>query len=111
MEPLRGNPVAKLYRALTPKARTVDETPLSAAQICFGDQMFGPGRHFFANLVSVPVGVVSSLLTRSPYNRAMGMANLVDRALTRTALRYWMRVVVLTWEKPQKPDTPPQGYT
>ena len=105
MEPLRGNPLARLFRALTPKARTPDEAPLSAAQIHFGDKLLGVGEHFFANLVSVPVGVLSSLTTRVPDNTAMRMADVVDRALARTVLRYWMRGVVLTWQKPH------QGYT
>jgi SAM-dependent methyltransferase len=101
MEPLRGNPAAKVFRALTPKARTLDEVPLSVAQIRHGDQLFGLGRHFFANLVSVPVGVVSSLTKNNPENRAMRVADVIDRALAQTVLRYWMRIVVLTWEKSQ----------
>lgn len=101
MEPLRSNPAAKLFRALTPKARTPDEAPLTAAQVRFGDNLFGVGSHFFANLASVPVGVVSSLLVRSPNNWAMRTADVIDRALARTPVRYWMRVVVLAWERPQ----------
>jgi SAM-dependent methyltransferase len=101
VEPLRGNPAAKLFRALTPKARTEDEAPLSAAQIGHGDKLFGTRRHFFANLLSVPVGVVSSLVAEVADNRAMRVADVIDRALARTVLRYWMRIVVLTWEKPR----------
>jgi SAM-dependent methyltransferase len=105
MEPLRGNPAARFFRALTPRARTADEAPLTAAQVRLGDKLFGAGRHLYANLVSVPVGVASSLLARSPDNWAMRAADVVDRALAPTVLRYWMRGVVLTWQKPH------QGYT
>jgi len=105
MEPLRGNPAAWLIRALTPRARTPDEMPLSVKQIRIGDGLFGSGQHFFANLFSVPVGMVSSLVAKTPDNGMMRVADAVDRALARTALRYWMRVVVLTWEKPH------HGYT
>jgi len=98
-EPLRGSPAARLFRVLTPRARTTDETPLSVEQIRLGDRLFGAGEHFFANLVSMPAGVVSSLVAKTPDNVMMRSADAVDRALARTALRYWMRAVVLTWEK------------
>jgi len=80
VEPLRGNPVAKLVQALTPEARTADESPLSGAQIRFGNELFGSSEHFFANLLSVPAGVVSSLTARTPDNAGM-------------------RIFVLSWEK------------
>ena len=98
VEPLRGNPVAKVIRTLTPRARTSDEAPLTRTQVRLGDNIFGSGEHFFANLLSVPAGVISSLLARTPDNPAMRAADSADRALARTSLRYWMRLVVLAWE-------------
>jgi SAM-dependent methyltransferase len=99
VEPLRGNPVGKIVRVLTTSARTEDETPLSRGQIRLGDALFGSGEHFFANLLSVPAGVMSSVVARKPDNAGMRAADRIDRLLAQTPLRYWMRVAVLAWQK------------
>lgn len=99
VEPLRGNPLLRLARALTPKARTVDEMPLSRKQVLYGDQMFGKQQHLFFNFFSVPVGMLSSLLFEAPDNLPMRWAHQVDRLLSTTVLKYWMRSVVLVWER------------
>jgi ubiquinone/menaquinone biosynthesis C-methylase UbiE len=44
-EPLAHNPLVKLYRALTPKARTVDEHPLKASDLDVMKKLFGKA-HF-----------------------------------------------------------------
>lgn len=64
-----------------------------------GDSLFGSGAHFFANLMSVPIGVLSSQIMECPDNLSMRVADRVDRALANTPIRYWMRIVVLAWEK------------
>ncbi len=99
MEPLGDNPAAKLYRALTPKARTADETPLSRSQIRYGDELFGTGEHTYVNLLSTPLGMLSSLVLKRPDNAMMRMADAFDRAAARTPMRYWMRMVLLAWTK------------
>lgn len=102
VEPLRDNPLLKLGRLLTPWARTKDELPLSADQIRFADHLFGRSRHLFFNLVSVPAGMASSSLFASPDNALMRLADRVDRAVAQTAVRYWMRSVVLVWKKAER---------
>jgi SAM-dependent methyltransferase len=100
IEPLRDNPGAKLARAVTPKARTPDELPLSAGQIRYGDLAFGRNDHFFCNLVSVPVALLTSLVARdSPANWALQLSDVIDVGLARTPARYWMRLVSLAWTK------------
>jgi SAM-dependent methyltransferase len=98
-EPLGGNPGAKLIRALTPKARTPDETPLLRAQIVAADRAIGSQRHRFGNLLSVPCAMVSSLVSKSADNVVLRATDVVDRWIARTPLRYWMRQVVLAWVK------------
>lgn len=98
-EPLRDNPAAKLLRMLTPKARTVDELPLSRGQVLLGDEMFGRGEHRWVNLCSVPAGMLSTHLLPSPDNPLTRSADRIDRWVAETPFRYWMRSVVLVWRK------------
>ncbi|MGA2409790.1 MAG: class I SAM-dependent methyltransferase [Candidatus Binataceae bacterium] len=98
-EPLLDNPAAKLWRALTPEARTIDERPLSRAQIIRGDALFGSHDHRFINLVSTPVSMLTSFIFRQPDNALLLLAHRIDLMLERTAARYWMRTAYLVWKK------------
>jgi SAM-dependent methyltransferase len=99
MEPLRDNPAFKLVRFLTPAARTADELPLSREQIEWADRLFGGSRHCFVGFASTAVGALTSFLPLAADNAALRLADRIDRRLERTALRYWMRMAVLVWEK------------
>ena len=99
IEPLRDNPGGKLIRWLTPRARTEDELPLSREQIEYANRRFGGGRHRFHNLFSVAFGMISSLFLKNPDNFLTNIGYRLDRWLARTFMRYWMRSVVLVWEK------------
>jgi SAM-dependent methyltransferase len=98
-EPLRDNPAWKLFRALTPNARTRDELPLSRDQIESADRLFGEGRHCFSGFASTFIGSMTSFLPLSPDNGPLRLADRFDRRVERTALRYWMSHVVLVWRK------------
>ena len=98
-EPLGGNPAAKLLRRLTPKARTRDERPVEREQIQFADGVIGKGLHRYGNLFSVPLGMATSLVLKSPDNLLLKAADPLDRLIARTPLKYWMRQAVLAWEK------------
>ena len=100
-EPLGGNPAAKLIRKLTPKARTRDERPIERGQILFADRIIGKGRHRYGNLLSVPLGMATSLMLQSPENLLLKAADPLDRLIARTPMKYWMRQAVLAWEKRQ----------
>ncbi|MFC5864932.1 class I SAM-dependent methyltransferase [Acidicapsa dinghuensis] len=99
VEPLGDNPGAKLIRAMTPKARTKDERALSQATIQRTDAFFGGSSHFFYNLASVPVGMLTSLTPLNADNVLLRMTDAVDQMLARSPMRYWMRQVVLVWHK------------
>jgi ubiquinone/menaquinone biosynthesis C-methylase UbiE len=99
-EPLRGNPVGTLLRILTPNARTTDELPLSGGQIAWADRYFGGAcEHLFCNLLSVPVGMVTSLLPLSADNLALRAADKMDQLFAATPLRAWMRYSALCWQQ------------
>ena len=99
VEPLYDNPASIVFRKLTPKARTSDERPLSNAQIVAADQLFSSSQHCYCNLVTTPVGMLTSLFPLRPENAALRFADWADQKLARTALRRWMRVVYLHWVK------------
>lgn len=98
-EPLYDNPASKLFRALTPRARTPDERPLSRGQIEWANNQFASSNHRFYNLVTTPIAMITSLVRVSPSNPLLNIADFLDRRLERTRLKYWMRQVVLLWEK------------
>jgi ubiquinone/menaquinone biosynthesis C-methylase UbiE len=99
VEPLYDNPASKLFRRLTPSARTSDERPLSRNQIEWANSQFASGNHRFYNLVTTPIAMLTSLLPLSASNPLLHIADIFDRKLERTALKYWMRQVVLLWQK------------
>lgn len=105
-EPLRDNPMVRLFRVLTPHAHTPDERPLSRRQIAWADHELGKGEHRFVNFLSVPVAAFTSLCLSSPDNLLTRAADRVDRWVARTPLRYWMRQAVLVWRKAERPDGP-----
>jgi SAM-dependent methyltransferase len=99
IEPLGGNPGAKFIRALTPRARTADERALTRQDIVKGNVVFGGESHHFFNLVSVPVAMLTSLTPMGPDNILLRLADIPDRILARSPLKYWMRMAVLVWHK------------
>jgi len=99
VEPLGDNPAARFIRWSTPKARTLDETPVTRRQIRIADQIMGGARHRFANLISVPVAMGTSRLSKNPNNALLRGCDRVDELLSRSALRYWMRTVALVWQR------------
>lgn len=84
VEPLRDNPAAKTLRALTPRARTAAEKPLTRAEIKRGDSLFGSSEHFFFNLVSVPIAMATSLAPLSADCTVPRLADYIDWMLART---------------------------
>ena len=99
IEPLGDNPMAKLIRLVTPKARTRDEIPVTKHQIRRANAIMGSSYHRFGNLLSVPVAMLTSLLIKSPDNFFLRTTDWADRHLAKSVLKYWMRTVVLVWEK------------
>ena len=99
VEPLRDNPVGKFIRWLSPGTRTKDELPLSVKQIKWADGVFGRQKHRFFGLVSVGLGLGSSLVSKNPNNIALRIADFTDNTIAKSPAKYWMRQAVLVWEK------------
>jgi len=99
VEPLFDNPMSRIWRALTPRARTIDELPLSKKQIIRGNALFAAHDHRFINLVSTPVAMLTSLTLKRANNLWLRIAHQADLVLERGSARYWMRTVYLVWKK------------
>lgn len=79
-EPLDNNPIGKIVRALTPQARTDDEQPLRTKEFAELQSRFDTS-FYFQQLLSVPFGLVSKSLFRTPDNALMKWAYRADRFL------------------------------
>jgi ubiquinone/menaquinone biosynthesis C-methylase UbiE len=99
IEPLGDNPAGKLIRYLTPKARTRDESPLSREQIRFADKLLGNQEHLFFNFVSVPTAMATSLTRMNNNNLLLRATDAIDLVFAKSPMKYWMRQVVLVWQK------------
>lgn len=104
VEPLYHNPLAALFRLLTPRARTADEKPLTRAEVLRMGQQFVFADHHYSLLVSMAVGACTSLVPGvGPSNWLLKVADRIDRGLARTALRWWMGNVYLHLREPIAP--------
>jgi SAM-dependent methyltransferase len=102
VEPLYHNPLTVLFRWLTPKARTVDEKPLTRQEVLRIGSKFEQQRHGFSLLVSMVAGAITSQLPGvGPSNWLLKVADRMDRVLTRTPLRWWMGHIYLRYENPR----------
>lgn len=105
MEPLGTNPLLRLYTLLAPRAHTHDERSFTLDDLRWFRTTF-PGHELHPfNLVSLPAGIVSSWLFRSPDNALMRLADAVDTWLAGKGL--WLdsqfRHAVLVLRKETRP--------
>lgn len=104
VEPLYHNPLAALFRLLTPKARTADEKPLTRAEVLRMGEAFERSEHGYALLTSMALGAFTSLLPGvGPHNWVLKLADRMDRGLAHTPLRWWMGQVYLHLRDPVAP--------
>jgi len=104
VEPLYHNPLAALFRWLTPAARTADEKPLTRAEVLRMGELFQASEHGYSLLVSMALGACTSLVPGvGPSNWLLKVADRVDRGLARTPLRWWMGNIYLHLRNPVAP--------
>ena len=101
VEPLYHNPLAALFRRLTPAARTADEKPLTRAEVLRIGDLFEASAHGYSLLVSMALGACTSLVPGvGPSNWLLKVADRIDRGLARTPLRWWMGNIYLHLRNP-----------
>ena len=97
VEPLDINPVGKLVRSLTKKARTSDEQPLRLCDIAEIKKRFET-QFFYEEFLSVPCGVLSGMIFENPSNSLMRFAFRADQFLECNFgwLQNWFRHVLIS---------------
>ena len=92
VEPLDMNPVGKIVRLLTKKARTVDEQPIRVCDIQEIKKRFN-AQFFYEEFLSVPLGVISKFIFKDRANFLTRLAYRLDRFIDNNLkfLRYWFR--------------------
>ncbi len=96
-EPLGDSPLLRLYWALARGAHTPDEEALHGADLRFLREEFPHVELWPINLVSLPLGLVSSKVFGSANNPLMALADRIDRAVAGAApgaLRYYRQVLI-----------------
>jgi SAM-dependent methyltransferase len=96
-EPLGDSPLLRLYWRLARGAHTPDEEALHGADLAFLRAEFPAVELWPVNLLSLPMGLVSSKLFASGANRVMAVADQVDRAVARLAPqahRYFRQLLI-----------------
>jgi ubiquinone/menaquinone biosynthesis C-methylase UbiE len=80
-EPLADNPLLKLFRKLTPSARTEDETPFTGKKIRdLLDQYKWKAELFYCGLFEAPVAMVTSILMpKKSDNLLLRIADIMER--------------------------------
>jgi len=107
VEPLNINPLSKMIRCLTPKARTLDEHAL-----CF-KELRSIGNYFDVSLTSyqlfsIPLGFISMMLYDKAENPVMRFADVLDTRMQQLVpfLKYYYRYALITGYKHPNPDKP-----
>lgn len=100
MEPL-AHPLTLAFHRLVPSAHTPDERPLRPADLRWMRERFPRTLVVPVNLLSFPVGVLSSFLFRDADNALTRAADRADRALERPRLIPFYRQGLLVVDKPR----------
>lgn len=98
-EPLNGNPLLKLFRRLTPKARTPDEHPFTESDIVDIERGWKVNSRYYG-IISAPVAVITSFLLRPwPNNFMLKGAVALEGRLPTTFMRSWNQYVLFVFVK------------
>jgi SAM-dependent methyltransferase len=100
-EPLDNNPVGRLVRRLTPSARTEDETPFRFDHLATLGRRFECEFHY-EQMLSVPAGILSRALFKSPDNPLTRLAFRCDELVQRglPGVGPYFRKVTIVGRKP-----------
>jgi len=101
-EPLADNPLLRLFRLLTPKARTIDEQPLSRKDIERYSLMADwRSEAIYCGIIEAPIAVLTSLVSpKNPENFLLRFADKIEKRLhTLSVLDSWNQYVLLNFEK------------
>ena len=96
IEPLRHNPVARVVRRLTPRARTPDERPLGRPELRLLERNFAVD-NYYSELFTVIGALIAQPFFKSPINSLTRLCNFADELVVRlvpAAGAYYRSVVI-----------------
>ena len=109
MEPLADNPLLRLFRKLTPSARTNDERPFNRADIQRFDTVCDwQILHRYCGILEAPIAILTSILFRPwPNNILLRVADIAEKWLhKRGVLLSWNQYIILIFKKKGIEDLP-----
>ena len=85
-EPLAAHPLLKLFRILTPKARTIDEKPLSKEDLAMIASNWDVKSSYYG-IISAPVAMLTSIILRPfPNNYLLKVSELLEIKLNKFSM-------------------------
>lgn len=85
MEPLGANPLIRIYQLVAQSAHTPDEQSFLRSDLRWFRAAFAQVRIYPFNLVSLPAGVISSLVFKDPDNLFLRLSDQLDEWIVRNA--------------------------
>ncbi len=101
-EPLADNPLLKLFRWLTPDARTADERPLTGKDLAEYSRMLPwKANYHYCGIIEAPVAMLTSILMKNhPENPILWTAHIFEQWLNSHGVTpSWNQYVLLVFRK------------
>lgn len=101
-EPLADNPLLKLFRLLTPQARTIDEAPFTGKQVeNFLLKNNWKSEIIYCGLIEAPLALITSFIMPSnPQNWILKFADKIEKYLHRNRiLDSWNQYILFNMKK------------
>ncbi len=102
-EPLADNPLLKIFRFLTPKARTVDEEPFSRKDLnqIIDHNLWETEDMFFCGIINAPIAMITSvLMPKFPKNIFLKIGDYFESKINKVAFfQSWNQYVLINLKK------------
>jgi ubiquinone/menaquinone biosynthesis C-methylase UbiE len=101
-EPLADNPLLRMFRFLTPNARTIDEAPFTGKQIkSFESSNNWKSHTTYCGVIEAPIAMITSILMpNKPKNWLLRISHKFELLLrSKNILTSWNQYVLLVLEK------------
>ena len=102
-EPLADNPLLKIFRFFTPKARTIDEEPFSKDDLkkIIDPKLWETEDTFFCGIINAPLAVITSILIpKYPNNIILKIGDYLEKKINKfNFLKSWNQYVLFDLKK------------